>query len=152
MNKIFGIVLVVVAVGMFVFGEYLAISNAKCVVSFTNVDGEYSVEVSKGGYLKKPEDPQKEGYKFAGWYQDEAKFDFNSKVNTDITLVAKWSDSDEETDESETTTLSTSLWDLLKNKIIKKWIWKNSFFFKEKYFKQVMFNIEEVILLENINV
>ena len=39
-----------------------------------------------------PEDPQKEGYTFAGWYDKDDKnvFDYNSVPSEDITFNAKW--------------------------------------------------------------
>lgn len=32
----------------------------------------------------------RDGYKFLGWYLDKEKFDFNTPITEDITLVAKW--------------------------------------------------------------
>ena len=49
--------------------------------------------VPKWSTLTKPEDPTKDGYVFKGWFIDEACetiFDFNSKLDSDITLYAKW--------------------------------------------------------------
>ncbi len=34
--------------------------------------------------------PTKDGYKFLGWFYNDEKFDFNTKLTEDITLVAKW--------------------------------------------------------------
>ena len=52
-----------------------------------------TVELDEGGKLAKPVDPTREGYDFAGWCIDkdgEHAFDFDSAVNADITLYAKW--------------------------------------------------------------
>lgn len=52
-----------------------------------------SAFVHKGNVLEKPADPEKEGSTFAGWYEDEVlteEFDFNSVINEDLTLYAKW--------------------------------------------------------------
>lgn len=41
-----------------------------------------------------PEDPEREGYAFEGWYTDEDfedEYNFASKVRKDLTLYAKWS-------------------------------------------------------------
>lgn len=47
-----------------------------------------------GGLVIKPDDPEKEGYKFAGWYKEKeyiTEWDFETDtVNSDITLYAKW--------------------------------------------------------------
>ncbi len=38
----------------------------------------------------RPEEPTKEGYTFAGWYYEDKLFDFNTKIDKDITLIARW--------------------------------------------------------------
>jgi uncharacterized repeat protein (TIGR02543 family) len=38
----------------------------------------------------KPEDPVMIGYTFAGWYLNDAPYDFNMPVTTNITLSAMW--------------------------------------------------------------
>ncbi len=46
-----------------------------------------------GEAIQEPEKPNKEGYIFVGWYEDEdytKKFDFNNLINKDIVLYAKW--------------------------------------------------------------
>ena len=49
-------------------------------ISFTNTEG----------YVLVPEDPVKSFAVFNGWYLNDEQFNFNTKVNTDITLTAKW--------------------------------------------------------------
>lgn len=120
MNKIFGIILVIVALVMFVLGECLVIKENKYKVNFTNIKNDYTVEISKDEYVKKPDDPVKNGYNFLGWYYNDVKFNFNSKINKDITLVAKWSKFDENFDDEKDDTLSASLWNLLKNVFVTK--------------------------------
>ena len=39
---------------------------------------------------KEPQTPEKEGYFLDGWYLDNHKYDFNTKVTSNITLKAKW--------------------------------------------------------------
>ena len=71
----------------------------ECMVTFDanggtldNGESTKTVTVAKGGNVPKPNDPQKDGYKFNGWYQtgktDEYKFDTPETEN--ITLVAQW--------------------------------------------------------------
>lgn len=53
------------------------------------------VEIEKGSKVSKPVDPTNEGYILVGWYTDENcenEFDFNTPVNKDLVLFAKWSD------------------------------------------------------------
>ena len=38
----------------------------------------------------KPADPTKSGYKFDGWYLGDAKYNFDTKVTSNITLKAQW--------------------------------------------------------------
>ncbi len=53
----------------------------------TKVDKQRVIENNKA---TEPKKPTKNGYKFLGWYLGENKYDFNSKVTSDINLVAKW--------------------------------------------------------------
>ncbi len=46
--------------------------------------------VVDGNKVIKPTNPTKEGYTFVGWYLNDEAYDFNSPVNSNITLVAKW--------------------------------------------------------------
>ena len=39
---------------------------------------------------KEPKTPTKAGYKFLGWFLNDTKYDFKTKVTTNITLKAKW--------------------------------------------------------------
>ena len=69
-------------------------------VSFETGEGrifdDYQYDwVLKGGKAKKPANPIREGYEFAGWYTDSAlttPYDFSSTVTGDLKLYAKWID------------------------------------------------------------
>ena len=55
-----------------------------------------SVQVSAGDKLTEPEDPERKGHSFKGWFRDEAlteEYDFESEVNESFTLYAKWQSS-----------------------------------------------------------
>ncbi len=68
------------------------------VIVFFNSNGGSSVSSIRQDYnssVDEPEAPIKAGYTFAGWYTDEellSLFDFNSNIQCDIRLYAKWSD------------------------------------------------------------
>ena len=51
-------------------------------------------KVAEGSKVSRPTpNPEKEGYKFGGWYSDSScttEFDFESAINEDTTLYAKW--------------------------------------------------------------
>lgn len=49
-----------------------------------------SKEVTSGSKVSKPSNPTRTGYKFGGWTLNNKAYDFNSKVTSNITLVAKW--------------------------------------------------------------
>ncbi len=50
--------------------------------------------ILKGKTAIKPTDPTKKGYKFIGWYLDKKEYDFNTPINDNITLVAKYEKQD----------------------------------------------------------
>ena len=50
-----------------------------------------SIKVAKGAKVSKPKDPTKSGYKFVLWLLDNSEFDFNTPINENITLVARYS-------------------------------------------------------------
>lgn len=80
---------------------YAKFEEAASVITHTvtfKSDSETTYDTSvvkEGNSVVKPENPIKEGYVFDGWYTDanctnENAYDFNTPVNTDITLYAKW--------------------------------------------------------------
>ncbi len=67
--------------------------TASCEVSFDTDGGEPVPEtqtVARGEKVTEPQAPEKEGYKFTGWFRGERQYDFNSKVNKSFTLTAGW--------------------------------------------------------------
>ena len=63
--------------------------------------------VSKNEKIEKPNDPQKEGYSFKEWQLDGKKFDFNTAINKDITLISIWEKNKEEVKPVENSTTPT---------------------------------------------
>ena len=64
-------------------------------ISFESNGGTFipTLVVKEGESINKPLDPSKDGYDFAGWFTDEGlehEFDFQSALNDNITLYAKW--------------------------------------------------------------
>ena len=58
-----------------------------------NSDGGSNVSsqrIIENKTAKQPNSPTKSGYSFEGWYLGNTKYNFNSKVTSDVTLVAKW--------------------------------------------------------------
>lgn len=52
-----------------------------------------TVKVTSGKKMKKPDDPEREGYVFMGWAVDvigEEMFDFSAKIKKNMTLYAVW--------------------------------------------------------------
>ena len=59
-------------------------------VTFDN-NGNKAIEtIDEGNKVTKPDDPSRSGYVFSGWYDGTSKWDFNTVVNDNITLTAKW--------------------------------------------------------------
>lgn len=72
--------------------------NREYTVTFDS-NGGTKVEsqvVKKNNVAVEPKDPTREGYKFLGWYEGmdekDKKFNFKTKINSDITLYARWED------------------------------------------------------------
>ena len=54
----------------------------------------WTEQVEDGETVEKPADPTREGYTFDGWYLNDEKYDFNTPVRGNITLVAKWTENE----------------------------------------------------------
>ena len=83
-------------------------TEGKYVVEFHSNGGSKVAmqEVVEKGKATKPTNPTKDGYAFENWYSDEkltTAFDFNTVINRDITLYAKWNENkkDEQSDNNE---------------------------------------------------
>lgn len=50
----------------------------------------FAQDVVKGSTIVEPEAPVKPGYTFDGWYLGDYKWDFTYKLNTDMSLSARW--------------------------------------------------------------
>lgn len=48
------------------------------------------VKVKENQKISKPKTPKKEEYEFIGWYYNDKLFDFNTKINKNIKLEARW--------------------------------------------------------------
>ncbi len=63
-------------------------------VTFDFGDGSTSTKtISSGTTVDAPEDPERTGFEFDGWYEDTeftTAFDFSTPVNTNKTVYAKW--------------------------------------------------------------
>ena len=46
--------------------------------------------VEKKGNVMKPNNPEKEGHKFIGWFVGDEEFDFNTKIENHMIILAKW--------------------------------------------------------------
>ena len=60
-------------------------------VEFTNCASITTQRIKEGYKVQRPQDPQKEGYTFEGWYCNGEEWRFNSDVvMNDMVLTAKW--------------------------------------------------------------
>ena len=73
---------------------YFFIATQVQVLFETNGGSEVQAQtLMQGSKLTRPEDPTKEGFRFAGWFSDEQlteEFDFDTPVMEAMTLYAKW--------------------------------------------------------------
>lgn len=68
-----------------------------------NIDGRETILTTDlEGMLEKPEDPEKEGYKFLGWYINDEKVDFSEPFTEDSRVTAKWEKVEDDEKQEET--------------------------------------------------
>ena len=60
-----------------------------CTVTFMNGSSQYAMQVVNDK-ASAPDTPVKSGYRFVGWYNGNAKWDFDTLVTENLTLTAKW--------------------------------------------------------------
>ena len=87
--------------------------KSEVVVKFETNGGSTVADqkLTKGSKAKKPANPTKKGYTFAGWFSDAdctQAFNFTTKVVSSMTLYAKW---DEEKAEEDVKTIHTVVFD-----------------------------------------
>ena len=70
------------------------VNDGTITVTFDTQGGSKvgSQKVKIGSKIKKPGTPTKTGFKFGEWQLEGAAFDFNSIVDSDVTLVATWTE------------------------------------------------------------
>ncbi len=51
-----------------------------------------SISVTEGTSVSKPADPTNVPHNFLGWFNGSSIYDFNSEVNSDLLLTAKWTE------------------------------------------------------------
>lgn len=66
------------------------------VVTFLPENGErdFSCAIDVDGYVEPPSIPQKDGFKFLGWYNGDNEFDFSFPITENLTLIARWEEID----------------------------------------------------------
>lgn len=87
--------------------KYVVSAKVRYVTDNTTMD---IADVQCGDTLKEPDNPQKDGYKFIGWQDEETgKFwDFKDAVERNMTLIAKFEKiSDKVPDKEEITSPET---------------------------------------------
>lgn len=83
-----GVIFVVAVAAIFVylnfFRTFTVTFNVRIGV------GIESQEVRIGDTVTKPTDPTASGYTFLGWYVDGKEYDFNTPVESNLTITAEW--------------------------------------------------------------
>ena len=78
--------------------DYVLVARYKNEVSVSfDTDGGStvkSISAYEGENIDMPDVPVKEGYKFVGWQLDGEDYDFSVAISGDVTLKAKWVESD----------------------------------------------------------
>lgn len=90
-KKIIFLVAVILLIGMLTACN----GDASYKISFV-VDGEvvHSIDIKSNEEIKMPDNPEKDGYDFVGWYLDkdvwQQQFNETTQVNSDISVYAYW--------------------------------------------------------------
>lgn len=74
-------------------GKWEETSDSFVTVTFNTNGGDlesFEQTIRKGDLIIDPTEPTKSGYKFIGWYLDDLKYNFNTPLESDIVLKAKW--------------------------------------------------------------
>lgn len=95
MKKIYLIimgVIVLAAASFIIIINNVKNNNKQFLVTFDSNGGTpiESVKVKENSLVSKPNDPEKEGFVFLGWTENDKVYDFNTKITKDITLVANY--------------------------------------------------------------
>ena len=83
-----GILLLVAVVLIFVYVNYFRTFTVTFNVRIGA--GIASQEVRIGELVTRPNDPTADGYTFTGWYVGDEEYDFNTPIESDITITAHW--------------------------------------------------------------
>lgn len=100
MKKVFSLSLLIAAMAAMVF---TSCNKDTYTVTFNSQGGSNvaAIKVKAGGTISAPTAPTRSGYVFGGWYKESScttEWNFSSdKVNSDITLYAKWASGSAET-------------------------------------------------------
>ena len=77
--------------------------------------GTYATQIVQTGEKAiEPDVPSRQGYQFTDWYLDDTKYDFAAAVTGNMTLTAKWKDSEKPTGEIK---ISKNSWKSFLNNI-----------------------------------
>lgn len=83
-----GIVLIIAVVAIFIYWNFFRTFTVTFNVRIGA--GIQAQEVKIGDMVTKPADPTADGYTFLGWYVDGEEYDFNTPVEGNLTITAKW--------------------------------------------------------------
>ena len=83
--------LIFIGILIIFIGMLMTINNKRVYTVTYIIDNKKTTqEIRKGSSILKPEAPEKDGYVFVEWQFKNKAFDFASKVNENIDLVAVW--------------------------------------------------------------
>ena len=90
-NHLLSIILIIICIILLLIILFL-LFNKKYEVNFQSEGGTLvdTITVSPNKTIKRPQDPSREGYRFIGWYYNNEEFDFNTKIDKNIVLIARW--------------------------------------------------------------
>lgn len=82
-----------VKANMTLYAGWLARVTVTFDLNYEGAAAATTIELSSGETVDMPDEPEREGYLFAGWFTDEAgetSFDSSAAITENVTVYAKW--------------------------------------------------------------
>ena len=84
-------VLIIIVILLLMVGSCDSIQY-EVTFDYNNGEGYETINVKENDTIRRPLDPEWEGHTFDNWYFNDKEFDFNTKIDRNLILEARWKD------------------------------------------------------------